>query len=295
MRIPWNKTLYDDEWILNNLYAYPSYKALAEAHNVKFGTNIGATAIGGHVKHTLGIDKQRLSGEFLTDEQKAFIEEYYPHHSVKDTTKAFNEKFGTNKNKCTMLNYARRHGLMVDEEIVTQSKREPHRIGGTSKIAEREIGSIRFDGRYWLIKTENGWKSCHRAIWEEHYGKVKNGNAVIYLDGDITNWSIDNLAEVPITYLGMLDRNGLRSKHPVLTEAGIMWCDLKVAVDKATPPKVKPGIVQKTLEDEIVNTFPTIAEAIRQTGIGHIRDVCVGNRQTAGSYKWEYAVERTKQ
>lgn len=288
MRIPWNKTEYNDEWILENLYSYPSYKALAEAHNAKFGTDIGETAIGGHVKHKLGIDKRRLSGEFLTEEQKAFIEEYYPHHSVGDTTKAFNEKFGTNKNKCTMLNYARRHGLVVDEEIVTKSKRAPHCIGGDSKKAEREIGSVRFDGQYWLIKTEYGWKPCHRAMWEECHGKIKRGDAVIFLDGDKTNWSIENLAEVPITYLGMLDRNGLRSKHPVLTEAGIMWCDLQVAIDKATPPKVKPRIIQKTLQGETVNSYPTLAEAMRQTGIGHIRDVCVGNRMTAGGYVWEF-------
>ena len=288
MRIPWNKTPYDDKWILANLYAYPSYKALAEAHNTKFGTDIGATAIGSHVKHDLGIDKRRLTGEFLTDEQKAFIEEYYPHHSVKDTTKAFNEKFGTNKHKYTMLNYARRHGLVVDEDIVTKSKREPHRSGGNSKKAEREIGSIRFDGRYWVIKTENGWKLCHKAVWEEHHGKVGKGNAIIFLDGDANNWSIENLAEVPLSYLGMLELNGLRSKHPILTKAGIRWCDLKVAIDKAIPPKVKPRVIQQTLEGETVGIYPTIAEAKRQTGVGHIRDVCIGTRMTAGGYRWMY-------
>ena len=290
MRIPWNKTWYNDEWILKNLYTYPSYKALAKAHNMEFGTDIGATAIGKHVKHDLGIDKRRLSGEFLTDEQKAFIEEYYPHHSVNDTTKAFNEKFGTDKKRHTMLNYARRHGLEVDKDIVTECKRYPHRKGGTSKNAEREIGSIRFDGQYWIVKTDSGWKPCHRAVWEKHNGKVGKGNAVIFLDGDNTNWSIDNLAEVPITYLGMLEMNGLRSAHPAITQAGITWCDLQTAIKKATPPKIKPRIIQKTKDGKTVNSYATIAEAIRQTGIGHVRDVCVGNRATAGGYIWEYEV-----
>ena len=288
MRIPWNKPVYHDEWIIENLYAYPSYKALAEAHNAMFGTDIGATAIGSHVKHELGITKRRLSGEFLTEEQKAFIEEYYPHHSVNDTVKAFNEKFGTDKRKYTMLNYARRHGLSVDEAIVTKSKREPHRQGGTSKKAERKIGSVRYDGRYWVVKTENGWRPCHRVAWEDHYGKVKRGHAIIFLDGDESNYSIENLKEVPASYLGMLEMNGLRSKHPILTEAGILWCDLKIAIDNATPPKVKPRIIQKTLGGEVIASYATLAEAMRQTGIGHIRDVCVGNRMTAGGYAWEY-------
>lgn len=288
MRIAWNKADYDNEWIRANLYTYPSYKALAEAHNAEFGTDISASAMNNHVKHELGINKRRVTGEFLTDEQKAFIEEYYPHHSVKETTEAFNEKFGTDKKKYTMLNYARKHSLVVDEEIVTKAKRYPHRIGGTAKNKEREIGSLRFDGQYWLIKTESGWKPCHRAVWEEHFGKVGKGNAVIYLDGDRTNWSIKNLEEVPITYLGMLDKNGLRSKHPVLTEAGILWCDLQVAIDKAIPPRVKPRVIQKTLQGEVIGIYPCLTEAIRQTGIKHISNVCCGTRQTAGGYVWEY-------
>lgn len=252
MRTPWNKTMYDDEWIVENLYAYPSYKALAEAHNARFGTDIGATAIGHHVKHDLGIDKRRLSGEFLTEEQKAFIEEYYPHHSVAETAKAFNEKFGTDKQKYTMRNYARKHGLVVDGEVVTKSKRSPHCKGGSSKRAERDIGSVRFDGRYWVVKTKDGWKPCHKAVWEEHHGKSKKGYAVIFLDGDNSNYSVENLAEVPISYLGMLETNGLRSSHPMLTQAGIAWCDLTVAIDKATTQKSKD-------EEEIDNeTFESV-------------------------------------
>lgn len=225
MRIPWNKTYYDDEWILENLYAYPSYKALAEEHNKRFGTNIGATAIGGHVKHDLGVNKIRLSGEFLTDEQKAFIEEYYPHHSVVDTTKAFNEKFGTNRAKCTMRNYAQKHGLKVDDEVVTQGKRAPHESGG-SKRAVKEIGYARPDRGYWLIKTENGWKLAHRAAWEKHHGKVSKGHAVIYLDGNPDNYGIDNLMEVPMSYLGLLDHYRLRSESATITRAGVKWCEL---------------------------------------------------------------------
>lgn len=288
MRIPWNKTMYEDEWIVENLYAYPSYMALAKAHNEIFGTCIGATAIGHHVKHDLGIDKRRLSGEFLTEEQKAFIEEYYPHHSVAETAKAFNEKFGTDKQKYTMRNYARKHGLVVDEEVVTKSKRSPHCKDGSSKRAERDIGSVRFDGRYWVVKTKDGWKPCHKAVWEEHHRDVKDGHAIIFLDGDRNNYAIENLAEIPIEYLGMLEKNDLRSSHPVLTKAGIAWCDLKVAIEKSTPTKVKPMVIQKTIQGETINVFVSVAEAMRQTGICHIRDVCVGDRLTAGGYIWEY-------
>lgn len=224
------KTIWHDDWIVENHLHYPTYKGLTEAYNKTFGYEVGVTTMGTHCKHDLELIRPRVTGEFLTEEQKAFIEEYYPNHSVKETTKAFNEKFGTNKNKHTMLNYARRKGLKVNDEIVTKSKIDASHAEGT-KHPFRQIGDVRFDGRYWVMKTENGWKVAHRAVWEKHNGKVKDGNAVIYLDGDNTNWHINNLLEVPIRYLGMLDKNGLRSENAELTRTGVMVCDLMELLD----------------------------------------------------------------
>lgn len=213
-----------------HLYDYPSYKTLAKAYNKEFGTNIAETTIGTHVKHDMGVTKPRMTGEYLTEEQKAFIEDVYPKHSVKETTKMFNERFGTSRTKATMRNYAQRHGLKVDERVATQSKLAAVRAEG-SKRAERKIGDVRFDGRYWVIKTEEGWKTANRAVWGEHYGKVQEGCAVIHLDGDPSNYSIENLMEVPIRHLGLLDVNGLRSENAEITKTGVIWCELYDALE----------------------------------------------------------------
>lgn len=230
MRVPWNKVWWNDEWIAENYLRFRSYREMAEAYNAEFGTTITENAVGGRAR-SLGLKKPRVTGEYLTEEQKKFIEEYYPHHSVEETTRAFNERFGTNKKKCTMKNYAQRHGLKVDEDVVTESKlRAAHKEG--SKRALRKIGDVRFDGRYWVIKTEEGWKPVHKAVWEENIGKVKPGYAVIYLDGDRSNYDIDNLLEVPIRYIGMLDKNGMRSSNAEITKTGVMWCQLYEAIGK---------------------------------------------------------------
>lgn len=225
------KTIWHDDWIVENYLRYPSYKALTDAYNETFGYEVAPTTMNGHCKNDLGLCKPRVTGEFLTEEQKKFIEEYYPSHSVKDTTRAFNETFGTNKQKHTMLNYARRHGLKVDEDVVTKSKIDAAHADGTTHPF-RKIGDVRFDGRYWVMKTEEGWKMCHKAVWEKHHGKVAKGNAVIYLDGDNTNWNIDNLLEVPIRYLGLLDRNGMRSENAEITKTGVLWCELHDLVER---------------------------------------------------------------
>lgn len=218
-------TEWHDEWIVENLYSYPSYAALAQAYNEKYGTDIKPNTIGTHVKHNLGIDKTRLTGEFLTEEQKAFIEEYYPTHSVKDTTEAFNKRFNTNKGKSTMLNYARRHNLTVNEDIVTKSKIDAAH-GENSRFPYRKIGDARFDGGRWVIKTEEGWEQSGRAIWKKEHGDIPKGYAVIHLDGDCGNWDINNLMCVPVKYVGVLQGNNMRSSNSEITRTAVLWCEL---------------------------------------------------------------------
>lgn len=219
------KIEWDDEWIAKNFLRYPSYRTLTEAYNERFDVYISPSAMNGHCKNDLGMTKPRTTGEFLTEEQKKFIEETYPHHSVAETTMLFNERFGTAKKKHTMRNYADRHGLKVDEEIVLKSKLDAVRKEG-SKRAERKIGDVRFDGRHWVMKTEEGWKSANRAVWEKHHGKVKDGYAVIHLDGDCGNYDIENLMEVPSKYLGILQGFKMRSSNAEITKTAVMWCEL---------------------------------------------------------------------
>lgn len=221
------KHVWHDEWIAEHLLGFSSYREMIQAYNAEFGVDMSESSLNGHIKNDLGISKPRVTGEFLTEEQKRFIEEYYPHHSVKDTTAEFNRRFGTNKKKYTMLNYARRHGLQVDPAVVTKSKLDASHAP-TSKIPYRKVGDIRFDGRYWVVKTENGWKNVNRAVWEKHYGSIPKGYAVIHLDGDCGNYEIDNLQAVPFSYLGLLDRNGMRSTNAEITKTGVLWCNLYI-------------------------------------------------------------------
>lgn len=51
-------------------------------------------------------------------------------------------------------------------------------------------------------------------------------------------------------------------------------------------------IVQKTLTGEIIAKYPSQKAAYRATKIsqGNIGEVCRGTRETAGGFKWEYAI-----
>ena len=54
--------------------------------------------------------------------------------------------------------------------------------------------------------------------------------------------------------------------------------------------KKKRKVSQYTMSGEFVNTYPSLAEAYRQTGVKDttIRECCIGNYKHAGGYKWEY-------
>lgn len=54
--------------------------------------------------------------------------------------------------------------------------------------------------------------------------------------------------------------------------------------------KKKRKVSQYTMSDELVNTYPSLAEAYRQTGVrdSNIRECCAGRYKHAGGYKWEY-------
>lgn len=51
--------------------------------------------------------------------------------------------------------------------------------------------------------------------------------------------------------------------------------------------KGKP-VIQLTQDGEIVNHYPSIAEAEKITGVKSIGKVCSGLRKTAGGYKWKF-------
>lgn len=49
------------------------------------------------------------------------------------------------------------------------------------------------------------------------------------------------------------------------------------------------AVEQYSLEGKYIQTFPSVAEAKRITGIGHIDQCCRNERQLAGNYQWKYA------
>lgn len=74
------------------------------------------------------------------------------------------------------------------------------------------------------------------------------------------------------------------------------WCSVKYNTNYGTTrerssEKRRKPVVQIDRTNKIINVYPSIKEAKRKTGVGHISCCCNNRRKTAGGYKWRYTDE----
>jgi hypothetical protein len=69
-------------------------------------------------------------------------------------------------------------------------------------------------------------------IWEKANGKVPKGHVVIFADGNIRNFNLDNLMLVSRAELGVMNRCCLISIHKELTRTGKTIADIKILAGK---------------------------------------------------------------
>lgn len=129
-------------------------------------------------------------------------------------------------------------------ETWCKGKKMPEGWGGETRFKKgsvpknkKDIGteSVQCDG-YIIVKvSETGnqrvdWKFKHIAVWEEHNGPVPDGNMIIFLDGNIKNCSIENLAMVTKSEHLELVRRKLRFKDAELTKTAITISKINIAI-----------------------------------------------------------------
>ena len=111
----------------------------------------------------------------------------------------------------------------------------------------------------------------HRLVAKAFIPNPKNLPEVNHINGKKSDNRIDNLEWCDKSY---------NMKHAIETlgfKANVSYLHDKRPVyqlDKDT--------------NEIIKSFDSISQAIKETGITHISGVCLGNRRTAGGFKWKY-------
>lgn len=220
--IPWNKTDFDDEWIMEH-YSYEStWVELCRLYNDSHGTNINYSTFKSHCNQKLQLRNSYHDG--LSKEQEQWLKENYPHKGEKATAVEFNEKFGTNIRAETIGTYCNRKlGLKVTDERLAVVRED-----ATSRfIANRchPIGTKMVRGDEGLcIKTNDGWKRCSWLALG--INSLPKNHKVIHLDGDIMNNDVDNLEIISAKTWGNMSAQNFWSKNKEVTMTGLIWCEL---------------------------------------------------------------------
>lgn len=175
----------------------------------------------------------------FTEEEKEFLRAFVPGHSYREIMERFREIFKWDISMVQVAAAINRYklntgrsgqfkkgqpahnkGKKMDPDVYERVKHTMFKKGNIPKNY-RPVGSERVtvDG-YVEIKyaDPNKWMLKHKYIWEQHYGKIPMGHALIFLDGDSTNVDISNLKLVTRNELLIMNRFKIRGETPELME-----------------------------------------------------------------------------
>ena len=153
---------------------------------------------------------------FWSEEAEAFMRENYPHHSNDWMVDAIERKFGERVKAGAIRMKAHRMGIKLSEERRSKASKE-HQIAEIGKITPSNKG-------YKYIRTEDGWIGYGKYLIEQATGKtVPNDYAVVFADGNMENYSIDNLVAVPKGWQSTIANNYWVGE---MLEIGLVWLRL---------------------------------------------------------------------
>ena len=189
-----------------------------------------------------------------TQEVKDYMAEQVRTHSIKETAALMREKFEWPELTAAMVKGAlTRYGIKTgrtgrfEKGSVSLNKgKKPspetiEKIKGTwfkkGHLPHNTlpIGAIvkNSDGYMQQKFGEDDWRLLHLKTWEDAHGPVPKGYCVIFLDGDTTNYRLENLALISQRENVVLNHHKLRCSDPELTKTGIKIAKLRIAlIDK---------------------------------------------------------------
>lgn len=151
-----------------------------------------------------------------TEEAEAFMRANYPHHSNEWMVDAIEQKFGEKVKAGAIRMKAHRMGIRLTKERQSKASKE-HQVAEVGKITAWNKG-------YKFIRTKDGWLNYGKYLLEMATGEViPKGYAIVFADGDNTNYDINNLVAVPIGWQSIIAQNKWAGE---LLETGLMWLRL---------------------------------------------------------------------
>ena len=99
--------------------------------------------------------------------------------------------------------------------------------------AQIKEGTERKDRCYVRVWSEGKWKLKQRFIWERERGPIPPGLRICFLDGDQSNFDLDNMTLLPVATSMSVNKSLGSHRIPELTLAMIALYELEKAVKEA--------------------------------------------------------------
>lgn len=231
------KSVFDPytDWILEHYKDYRNCPELVKALNDNFGLESTVANIKYWFNQRFGMTTVYGRYDF-SEKEKEFVKKYYPDHGPEKTTEMLNEIFGTDRTTNSIKRLANgKLGLKLNDDF--RQKLIKSRVENMVTIHSRDVGSVRKCTRKnghaeYRIKTNDGqWKTAGLVIWEETYGPVPKNYRIIYLNGDNSDFSLDNLylASDKLAYQVVSNKH-YQTKNPEITKSLIKYYELRNAL-----------------------------------------------------------------
>ena len=176
-----------------------------------------------------------------TEEQIEFIKGYAYGHTREDIRVHFNEKFRTSLTYGQIANVMKRFKITNGIDSKFKKGMTPHNKGKkmTKEMYDklrptmfqkghnfnaRPVGSERIDVDGYIrvkVAQPNKWVLKHVSVWESYKGEVPKGKLVIFLDGNMRNFDINNLALISKAENLYLNTRKLRFDDRELTATAV--------------------------------------------------------------------------
>ena len=153
-----------------------------------------------------------------SDEEIQYLRDNAKGKLLNELTSIFNYRFG---HKLTPTQV---RGALSRNDIRMETRASWTVDIGTEYLNKAGYVEIKVSKDKWVFK--------HVYIYEKHFGKIQGDNQVIFLDGDKTNFNIDNLKEVTRAQVIVMNRLRLRSSNAELTKTGIHIANLIIKANE---------------------------------------------------------------
>jgi len=188
--------------------------------------NIRPTSVR-HKLYELGLFKMEM--EYWTDAMVKFLNANYKKLGDTEIAEIFNKKFPKDKGWTKKhIEKKRRYLNLKRSSLQLKKIKERNRVAGAwiigSKKAwetrgENPLGIIVNWGDRVLIKTQKGYESLSRSVYQKHYGKIPEGGNIYHKDGNVENCEISNLFLVMNKEQGYVNRKPAEERKDYLSQA----------------------------------------------------------------------------